>query len=143
MNHELLISNLMSNPKAVTLDETELTQLAGSSVTYTNELGSTATFTFNTNYTVTGTYTSAVSGGGASVSGPITGRFNGYVISFSVLWPSTPPSITSWVGAYIRNAQGNYDIDTMWLLVSQTQNPGDPSTFWSQVNTGSDLFTPS
>jgi len=142
MRHEHVLAQLLSNPPVAETVPTAAKSLAGSQATYVNELGSTMSLTFNADLTLTGTYTSNVSGGGGSVTGPIVGWYNGFVIAWSVLWPSNPPSMTSWVGAFVTGSQG-YNIDTMWLLVSQAPQPGNPMDFWNEVNTGSDLFQPS
>ena len=112
----------------------------GSTVTYVNELGSTAAFTFGNNGSVSGTYTSTVSGGGGTVTGPITGWNSGDVIAWSVMWSTRTPAVTSWTGAFVQQ-NGTWCIDSLWYLSTQTANPGDPSQFWSAINAGSDFFT--
>jgi Avidin family len=139
MRHEHALATLLAKEAKADVLSAPLT---GTSVQYVNELGSTMTISFNADGTVTGTYTSLVSGGSGTVSGPLSGWYQGYVLAWSVQWPSNPPSITSWVGAFVQNASGSYNLDTMWLLVSQSANPGNASEFWSAVNTGSDLFQP-
>lgn len=115
--------------------------LAGASATWVNELGSTAAFTFGPNGTLTGTYTSKVSSGGGSISGPISGWYAGNTIAWSVAWPTNPPAITSWTGEAVSTGSG-YAIETLWYMVTQTANPGDPSQFWTAVHAGADTFTP-
>jgi len=114
--------------------------LAGASIVYVNELGSTAAFTFGASGVLTGTYTSTVSSGGGTISGAITGWYRGYAIAWSVAWPTNPPAITSWTGEAI-NSSGSGSIETLWYMVTQTPNPGDPTQFWTAVNAGADTFT--
>ncbi|MEH3160331.1 MAG: avidin/streptavidin family protein [Sphingomonas taxi] len=115
--------------------------LIDASATWVNELGSTAQFNFGAGGVLTGTYTSNVSTGGGSISGPITGWYSQNAIAWSVAWPTNPPAITSWTGEAVRAASG-YVIETLWYMVTQTANPGDPTQFWTAVNAGADTFTP-
>lgn len=115
--------------------------LADVAVTWVNELGSTAAFTFGAGGAVTGTYTSPVSSGGGTVSGPIAGWCDGYVIAWTVLWPTNPPATTAWVGEAVRGPAGTV-IETLWHLVTQTPTPGDPTQFWTAIHAGADTFTP-
>ena len=107
---------------------------------FVNELGSIVRLNFNPGNSLTGTYTSNV-GPHGPITGELIGWFSGSVLAWSVRWPTDPPAITSWVGAFVIGSSQE-DIDTMWLLVSTAPNPGDPREFWSQVNTGSDFFKP-
>ena len=110
---------------------------AGATVTYVNELGSTAAFTVGVGGTLSGTYTSAVSGGGTAVSGPITGFVDGYAIAWSVSWPNAP-AITSWTGAFIQSGTG-FQIETLWYMATQSSSSATP--FWTAVNAGADTFS--
>ncbi len=104
-----------------------------------NEYQSTASFVINGS-NVSGTYTSAVSGGGGTVSGPIVGWVSGDTIAFSVLWPTADPSITSWVGQVITGPTGELILETLWHLVSDISE--NPNEVWNSVLAGADAFTP-
>lgn len=123
---------------SVATDDVFLVDTTG---TFVNQLGSTATLNFGANGQLTGTYTSNVSSGGGTISGPITGWYDGWTIAWSVNWPTKTPAITSWTGQYIQNGSA-FTIQTLWYMVTQTANPGDPTQFWTAVNAGTDTFTP-
>jgi hypothetical protein len=112
---------------------------AGFSGCWTNEYGSIADFTINGS-NVTGTYTSTVSGTGNTISGPIVGQAAGDAIAFTVLWPTTAPSITSWVGQVIIDPNTNSEtLETLWHLVMDISE--DPNEVWESVFAGADVFT--
>src|ERR1700722_13638994 len=107
---------------------------AGFAARWQNEYGSIADFTINGS-NVTGTYTSTVSGTGNTISGPIVGQVSGDAIAFTVLWPTTAPSITSWVGqAIIDTDSGSESLQTLWHLVMDISE--DPNEVWESVFAG-------
>jgi hypothetical protein len=110
----------------------------GATFTYENELGSTMTFTVGAGGELSGTYTSAVSGGGGPVSGPMAGFIDSHSIAWSVSWPNAP-AVTSWTGAFISNGTG-FNIETLWYMATQASTSGAP--FWTAVQAGADTFTP-
>ena len=73
------------------------------------------------------------------VSGPIIGYVAGDVIAFSVLWPGTTPSITSWVGQLVTE-NGEQTLDTLWHLVVSVSDAQDPSSIWTTIHSGADSF---
>lgn len=102
-----------------------------------NEYQSTMDIVVNSG-AVTGTYTSAVSGTGNQITGPIAGWVSGNLISFAVNWPNA--AITAWVGHMVVEG-GNEAIETLWQMTMPTQNPTDPSELWESVFSGADRFT--
>jgi hypothetical protein len=112
---------------------------AGFAGKWKNQYGSVAEFTV-TGSDVTGTYTSAVSSGGGSISGPIVGHTTGDIISFAVLWPSAKPSITTWAGQVIDD-NGSEVLKTLWYLVTDIQDASEPTGLWAATYAGADEFT--
>jgi hypothetical protein len=112
---------------------------AGFAGRWKNEYGSIADFTINGS-NVTGTYTSTVSGTGNTISGPIVGQVAGDAIAFTVLWPTTAPSITSWVGQVIIDVNTKQEtLETLWHLVMDISE--DPNEVWESVFAGADVFS--
>ncbi|MGD0633470.1 MAG: avidin/streptavidin family protein [Beijerinckiaceae bacterium] len=101
-----------------------------------NELGSTMEVVTVSNNNFTGIYTSAVSAGGVSVSGPLSGTIAGDAIGFTVNWKSSSPSVTSWTGLILADA-GDVYLYTLWHLAS---TPGNPSEAWDSISAGADIF---
>lgn len=94
-----------------------------------NELASSMTVVQNGS-AVSGTYTSAVSGGGASTSGDLTGYVDGDLIAFVVHWRDFQ-AITSWVG----QLEGG-SLKTLWQMTKQVAVGEE----WASINAGSDVF---
>lgn len=136
MNHEQALSHL-HGAKSTVQAKSAATSLVGTTVSYRNELGSVAQITFNSDGSLSGKYTSAVSSGGSSITGPLTGWYSGDVISFSVLWPSNVPSISTWAGELVAQ-NSSYVIETLWYLAAQTGT----GQFWTAINAGADTFSP-
>ncbi|WP_084581988.1 avidin/streptavidin family protein [Sphingomonas azotifigens] len=101
--------------------------------TWTNELGSTATFV-QTGTSLSGNYVSAVSEGGSSATGTITGFVDGDLIAFLVQWEQFQ-AITSWVGQLVPSA-ATATITTLWQMTKQV----DPGDEWASINAGADTF---
>lgn len=101
-----------------------------------NQLSSTMALTVNGSL-VTGVYESAVSGGGGSIKGDLTGFVNGDLISFVVKWPSA--SITAWVGQLISEG-GREVIVTLWHMTTNTPESEEPTGIWKSVYAGTDRF---
>lgn len=123
--------------------ETTLSRLAHVEVaavnfagTWRNQLGSTMTLTI-VNGLISGSYESAVSGGGGSIVGALTGFTNGDLISFVVNWPSA--AITSWVGQLIN--ENGYDvIQTLWQMTTNIPDANEPTSLWQSIYAGTDRF---
>jgi hypothetical protein len=112
---------------------------AGFAGRWQNEYKSIADFTINRS-NVTGIYTSTVSGAGNTISGPIVGQVAGDAIAFTVLWPTTAPSITTWVGQVIIDTNTKSEtLETLWHLVMDISE--DPNEVWESVFAGADVFT--
>jgi hypothetical protein len=137
MLHEQALTTATAN--STTGADWTASALTGTSVTYVNELGSTMKLQFGNNGVVTGTYTSKVSSGGGTISGPVAGWYQGLMIGWSVMWPTNPPALTVWVGEFIVPS---YKIETLWYMGTQTATPGAPDQFWTAINAGADTFTP-
>ena len=88
---------------------------------------------------LSGTYTSQVSGGGGSISGPITGYVTGDIVAFSVLWPTPAGSITSWIGQIVDEG-GKPTLKTLWHLVINIPDANEPTGLWETMLAGSDTF---
>ena len=104
--------------------------------TWRNQLGSTVDFTVNGSV-ISGTYTSAVSSGGTSISGPVSGYINGDLIAFSVLWPSA--AITAWVGQ-LTIESGVDAIKTLWQMTTNVPDADEPTGLWASIYAGADTF---
>lgn len=133
----------MHHEKAVAIAESSASAAANANIAgaWKNELGSVMEIAVSGNI-VSGTYTSAQSGGGGPVSGPLQGYVAGDLVSFQVLWPGG--SITAWVGHVFGGGGGTIAslIETLWYLVSEIPNPDDPDDFWQAVLAGADSFIP-
>src|SRR5438876_11195912 len=81
-----------------------------------------------------------VSGTGQTVSGPLTDLVADDIISVSVLWPTTPESITSWVGQII-DVNGVPTLGTLWHLVQNIPDAKEATELWTTVLAGSDVLT--
>ena len=86
---------------------------------------------------VTGTYTSASSGAGGPVTGPLKAYVSGDLISFLVLWPGG--SMTAWVGQLV-DEQTDPRIKTLWHLVTNIPDADEPNKLWMSTFTGADEF---
>jgi len=141
MKHETLLSRVLANPAA---GEALANAVSGTGAApdfsghWVNELHSSMDLTIH-GTSVSGRYTSAVSGEGGTVSGPITGYLAGDVIAFSVLWPGTTPSITSWVGQLVTE-NGAQTLDTLWHLILSVPDAQDPNSIWTTIHSGADSF---
>ena len=141
MKHETLLSRVLANPSA---GESFAKAMSGTGTApdfsgyWVNELHSSMDLIIR-GTSVSGKYTSAVSGEGGMVSGPIIGYVAGDVIAFSVLWPGTTPSITSWVGQLVTE-NGEQTLDTLWHLVVSVSDAQDPSSIWTTIHSGADSF---
>jgi Avidin family len=134
MTHEKLLKQLVA--KKTRSDTGTSTDFSGH---WINELRSSMDLTV-TGSAVSGTYTSAVSGDGSVITGPVIGFVAGDVIAFSVLWPSNPGSITSWVGQLVLDSDGDEQLDTLWYLVVNVADAEDPASTWTTIHAGSDQF---
>jgi hypothetical protein len=130
MTHENAVAVAEVSPNALTVFDP--------SGPWVNEMGSTMQVAVNAGV-LSGTYTSAQSGGGGSVSGPLQGFLGGDLLAFQVQWPGG--SITAWVGHLFVDSGGHEEIKTLWHLVTEIPNPDDPNDFWQSVLAGSDIFT--
>ena len=141
MKHETLLSRVLANPSA---GEALAKAVSGTGAApdfsghWVNELHSSMDLTIR-GTSVSGEYTSAVSGEGGTVSGPIAGYVAGDVIAFSVLWPGTTPSITSWVGQLVTE-NGAQTLDTLWHLILSVPDAQDPNSIWTTIHSGADSF---
>jgi hypothetical protein len=105
---------------------------------WVNELKSFMVLTIKRN-SVSGKYTSLVSSSGKTVSGPVIGYVAGDVIAFSVLWPASLSSITSWVGQIVIDS-GVQHLNTLWHLIVNVPDAQDPSSIWTTIHAGADIF---
>jgi|AAFX01.1.fsa_nt_gi avidin family protein len=101
-----------------------------------NQYGSKMTLTVSGSK-LTGKYESAVSGGGAPITGDLCGFINGDVIAFTVNWPS--PAITAWVGQMV-NDNGNDVIPTLWQMTMNIADANEPTGMWQSIYAGTDRF---
>jgi hypothetical protein len=136
MRHEQVLSKLLQAKIAGAPGKA--LSFGGFGGTWKNQYGSTANFTV-TGSTVTGTYTTAVSGGGAPLSGPIVGHVADDIICFSVLWP-LQQSITTWAGQVV-DEQGTETLKTLWHLVINIDDASEPTGLWTTTLAGADVFT--
>ena len=136
MHHERVLSRLLSAKSAGTPGK--VAGFGGFAGLWKNQYGSTADFTVNGS-TVTGTYTSAVSSGGGSISGPVLGHATDDIICFSVLWPSKQGSITTWAGQVVDES-GVEVLKTLWHLVINIDDASEPTGLWSATLAGADVF---
>lgn len=87
---------------------------------------------------ISGTYRSAVSGVGSSVSGPLRGHLNGDLIAFTVNWPTA--AITAWVGQLV--IEGGADtVRTLWQMTTNIEEAQEPQGLWHSIFAGADRFT--
>ena len=98
-----------------------------------NELGSVATLVQKGD-ALSGKYVSAVSEGGTSTSGALSGYVDGNLISFVVHWNEFQ-AITAWVGQLDPKAP-KQTINTLWQMIQKVA-PGDE---WASINAGADYF---
>jgi hypothetical protein len=101
-----------------------------------NQLGSTMQLTV-TGTQVSGSYESAVSSGGGTIRGDLTGHVNGDLIAFTVNWPV--PAITAWVGQLTSDG-GNDVITTLWQMTTNVPDNEEPRGLWQSVLAGADRF---
>jgi hypothetical protein len=135
MTHEKALASLLKLTSAVSTAPPK--PFAGYAGKWQNEYQSVADFRI-TGSAVSGTYTSKVSGGGGTISGPIVGQVSGDVIAFTVLWPTKEPSITSWIGQVTTDGT-NETLETLWHLAMDISE--DPKQVWESVFAGADVFT--
>lgn len=102
--------------------------------TWKNELGSQMTL-IQSGDSLTGEYESAVSSGGGTTIGDLSGFVDGDLIAFLVHWRDFE-AITSWVGQLEPGATTE-TIKTLWQMTKQVPS-GDE---WASINAGSDTFT--
>ncbi len=105
---------------------------------WTNEYGSVAEITVDGDR-VYGTYTSAVGDQTGALSGPITGFARGDIVAFSVLWPTSVRSITSWVGQVVE-VNGAPELKALWHLIVDIPDSAEARGLWTTVHTGADTF---
>lgn len=86
---------------------------------------------------ISGKYKSAVSGGGNSTEGEMSGHINGDLIAFTVNWPSA--AITAWVGQMVKE-NGNDVIRTLWQMTANIKEAEEPKGLWHSVYSGADNF---
>ncbi len=98
-----------------------------------NELGSVATLVQKGDV-LSGKYVSAVSEGGTSTTGALSGYVDGDLISFVVHWDDFQ-AITAWVGQLDPKAP-KPTINTLWQMTTQAP-AGDE---WASINAGADYF---
>lgn len=102
-----------------------------------NQLGSKMLLTV-AGANISGTYTSAVSGGGGSITGTLAGHANGDLIAFTVNWPTA--AITAWVGQL--TTEGGQDvIRTLWQMTTNVEDANEPSGLWASIYAGADRFS--
>jgi Avidin family len=109
----------MKHGKALARSVTRTTAAPNFGGRWINELNSKMTLKVQ-GVKISGTYTSAVSGGGGSVSGKLSGYVNGNMISFVVNWPS---SITAWVMSRIQATLPNFGNPYSPALISFIARP--------------------
>jgi Avidin family len=101
-----------------------------------NQYGSSMDLVVSSNV-ISGTYNSAVSAGGGSVSGTLRGFVAGDLLSFCALWPNG--SMTAWVGQIVDDAV-DPRIKTLWHLVTDARDPNEATDIWATVLAGADEF---
>ncbi|ESX20899.1 MULTISPECIES: avidin/streptavidin family protein [unclassified Mesorhizobium] len=102
-----------------------------------NELGS-KMFLAVVGNKVSGSYTTAKSGSGKSLTGDVAGFVNGDLISFVVAWPVA--AITAWVGQLTTAADGSDVLDTLWQMTQNVADAEEPDDMWASINAGADQF---
>ena len=106
--------------------------------TWTNELQSTMTITSVTGGNFVGTYASAVSTPGGSVTGTLSGAFSGNAISFVVNWGPALASTSAWSGLILTD--GSPDLLYLYTLWNVAETPDQPGNWWESILAGSDFF---
>jgi hypothetical protein len=106
--------------------------------TWQNELGSIMTITSFDGKTFSGTYASAVSSGGESVTGTLAGTLAGDAIGFTVNWGAALGSVTSWSGLLFSGGEPQLFIYSLWYL---TTTPSSEVDYWESTLAGFDFFT--
>lgn len=108
-----------------------------------NEYGSSMELKIN-GPDVRGHYTSLVSETGAAISGPVIGFQAGEILSFTVLWPSSPAKITTWVGQLVVDQSKGEDdgeyLETLWQMIVNVNDVRNPESLWTTIHAGSDRF---
>ena len=105
--------------------------------TWTNELQSVMNITQTSRQAFNGTYVSAVSADGTTVSGVLSGTVAQDTIAFNVNWQPTYDSVTSWTGLILTDEDGTRCIYALWQL-AEGADPG--KGWWQAINAGADLF---
>ncbi len=103
-----------------------------------NELGSVMAIETFDGRNFTGTYKTAVSAGGGSVTGVLAGTVAGDAIAFTVNWSGAFSSVTAWSGLLLGTADSPV-VYTLWHLAA---TPEEDSEYWLAINAGADLFVP-
>jgi hypothetical protein len=103
-----------------------------------NQMGSTMELRL-TGEALSGTYTSASSAAGASITGDLAGFRSGDQIAFAVKWQGAD-SLSTWVGQVVTEA-GQDVIRTVWHVTMEVDDADEASGIWQSVLTGSDFFT--
>lgn len=101
-----------------------------------NELGSIMTIEQFDGTNFSGTYQSAVSSDGKSLTGPLLGTIAGDALAFTVNWGTTYSSVTSWNGLLLGDGSQTY-MYTLWNLSSTPENEDD---VWQSIQAGAELF---
>lgn len=106
---------------------------------WVNELGSTMTVADQTaDGHFSGIYSSAVSGTGQQVQGPLQGFVTNNSVGWVVNWSPAFHSTTSWAGKILRDPTGAPIIYTLWNLSRELSDPA--SDWWESFLSGSDRF---
>lgn len=111
-----------------------------------NQNGSRLTFTTPSTGQLQGVFESKKGRAAKGISYPVVGVQNGEVLSFIVDFNSEEEnlqSLTTFSGRYLRNAEGEDQIHTMWILTRQfeDENRTRPTSVWNSFLTNSDIFT--
>ena len=129
----MLIDRTQLQPYSAS-DGSEPPQLVG---TWINELGSKMIVNNqDPDGSFTGQYSSAVSGQGPAVGGPLSGYLSGDSIVFVVTWDGYP-SATAWSGLVLTMPSGDPVIYALWHLAV---TPQSDANWWEAINAGADLF---
>ncbi len=135
MQHENAIGQILRTKPAA--GQKRVLNFGGFAGLWKNQYGSTADFAVNGS-AVTGTYTTAVSGGGGPLSGPIVGHAADDIICFSVIWPASR-SITTWSGQVVDD-KGVETLKTLWHLIINIDDASEPTGSWAATLAGADQF---
>lgn len=126
MSHD----TILRRTESLTSDNIDL------SGSWQNEIGSTVEFRISGNK-VEGTYTSAVSSRGGTITGDVLGHINGDLIAFTVNWPTA--AITAWVGQHVVENETDI-IRTLWQMTTNIPDDDEPTGLWNSVYAGANDF---